>query len=72
MIENLIVILIVCAVTALAVRSLYRTLSGKSAGCGCGDRCSTAGTGCEVRPTQIQLRKRAADDPSRSPDPERG
>jgi hypothetical protein len=36
MIESVTVFIIVGAVLFLAIRSLYRTLTGKSDGCGCG------------------------------------
>ena len=44
MIENLVVFGIVGAVLLLAARSLYRTLTGKNDGCGCGKAsCAAAG-----------------------------
>ncbi|MBW8002282.1 MAG: FeoB-associated Cys-rich membrane protein [Planctomycetes bacterium] len=44
MIETIIVIVIVAVVTALVIRRMYKTLSGKNSGC-CGNKCKT--TNCD-------------------------
>lgn len=44
--ETIIVVLIVAAVAVMAGRFLYRTLTGKSEGCGCRGGCSSAGGCC--------------------------
>ena len=42
MVENTIVGIIVGGVLVLAVRSVYRTLTGKSGSCGCGSDCPSS------------------------------
>ena len=48
MVENVVVGIIVAIVFALAGRSLYRTLTGKSNGCVC------AGSGCEMSSSRMR------------------
>ncbi len=69
MIENVVVVIIVGAVVLLAGRSVYRTVSGKSGGCGCGniecgmtDSCAdsshgTCGQESEVTPDTKHTRR---------------
>lgn len=40
MLENIILWLIIIAAAIFCIRTIYRTLSGKSKGCGCGCDCS--------------------------------
>ena len=48
MIETIIVCVIVGAVLILAGRSFYRTLTGKSDGCGCGKKSCSASDRCNA------------------------
>lgn len=48
MVENVVVGIIVGIVLAMAGRSLYRTITGKSDGCAC------AGSGCEMSSSRMQ------------------
>ena len=49
--ENLLVIAILATVLALVIRSLYRTVTGRGAGCRCGKQANaTAGTTSRNRP----------------------
>jgi len=58
MIENMIVIAVVAGVALLALRSLYRTFSGRSSGCACGGKgCAEGGAGPEVGAHSCQSHK---------------
>lgn len=48
MLENLLVGVIVAVVLALAIRSLYRTMTGKGSGCGCGKPACRKAAPCPI------------------------